>query len=106
VPAEHAGQGHHLKSVDDVAHRRRLAVGGYTATAVLSSLTGTFSNVITVGLLHGGAWATRGLRVPVRNALLADVVPASATAAPTDSSAPRPGLGDVPMITPQDRQRE
>ena len=63
---------------DDAHRRRRLAVGGYTATAVLSSLIGTAGNVVTVGLLRGGAWAARGLRVPARNALLADVVPASA----------------------------
>ncbi|SHG75268.1 MFS transporter [Streptoalloteichus hindustanus] len=50
---------------------------GYTATAVLSSLIGTAGNVVTVGLLRGVAWAARGLRVPARNALLADVVPAS-----------------------------
>jgi MFS family permease len=31
-----------------------------------------------VGLLRAGAWAARGLRVPSRNALLADVVPPSA----------------------------
>jgi len=51
---------------------------GYTAAAVLSSLIGTAGNVVTVGLLRGGAWAARGLRVPAHNALLADVVPASA----------------------------
>lgn len=63
---------------DDVDRRRRLAVGGYTATAVLSSLIGLAGNIWTVGVLRGGAWATRGLRVPARNALLADVVPPSA----------------------------
>lgn len=75
-----AGAGRFLGGplADDVARRRRLAVGGYTATAVLSSLIGTATNVVTVGLLRGGAWAARGLRVPARNALLADVVPASA----------------------------
>jgi MFS family permease len=31
-----------------------------------------------VGVLRAGAWAARGLRVPARDALLADVVPASA----------------------------
>lgn len=62
---------------DDVG-RRRLAVGGYTATAVLASLISTAGNVVAVGLLRGGAWAACGLRVPARNALLADVVPASA----------------------------
>ncbi|HEV2781436.1 MAG TPA: MFS transporter [Actinophytocola sp.] len=63
---------------DDVRRRRRVAVGGYTVTAVLSSLIGTAGNVVTVGVLRAGAWAARGLRVPARNALLADVVPASA----------------------------
>jgi MFS family permease len=75
-----AGAGRFLGGplADDVGRRRRLAVGGYTATAVLSSLIGVAGNVVTVGLLRGGAWAARGLRVPARNALLADVVPASA----------------------------
>jgi MFS family permease len=75
-----AGAGRFLGGplADDPGRRRRLAVGGYTATAVLSSLIGTAGNVVTAGLLRGGAWAARGLRVPARNALLADVVPASA----------------------------
>jgi hypothetical protein len=47
------------------------------ATAVLSSLIGTAGNVVTVGLLRGGAWAARSLCVPARNTMLADVVPAS-----------------------------
>jgi MFS family permease len=34
--------------------------------------------VVQAGVLRGAAWAARGLRVPARNALLADVVPASA----------------------------
>lgn len=63
---------------DDPARRRRLAVGGYTATAVLASLTGAASTVWQVGVLRAGAWAARGLRVPARNALLADVVHPSA----------------------------
>jgi hypothetical protein len=45
---------------------------------VLSSLIGTAGNVVTIGLLRGGAWAARGLPVPARNALLTDVVPATA----------------------------
>lgn len=74
-----AGAGRFLGGplADDPARRRRIAVGGYTVTAVLSSLIGTAGNVVTAGLLRGGAWAARGLRVPARNALLADVVPAS-----------------------------
>jgi MFS family permease len=75
-----AGAGRFLGGplADDPGRRRRIAVGGYTATAVLSSLIGTAGNVVTAGLLRGGAWAARGLRVPARNALLADVVPPTA----------------------------
>ncbi len=60
---------------DDPARRRAVAVGGYTTTAVLSGLIGIATSVWQVGVLRGGAWASRGLRVPARNALLADVVP-------------------------------
>jgi MFS family permease len=63
---------------DDPARRRSAAVAGYTATAVLSSLIGMCTSVWQVGALRAGAWAARGLRVPARNALLADLVPASA----------------------------
>jgi len=59
---------------DDPQRRRAAAVGGYTTTAVLSSLVGAASSVWQVGLLRAGAWTARGLRVPSRNALLADVV--------------------------------
>lgn len=59
---------------DDPARRRTLAVGGYTATAILASLTGAASSAWQVGVLRAGAWTARGLRVPARNALLADVV--------------------------------
>ena len=54
--------------------RRAIAVGGYTATAFLSSVTGAASSVWQVGMLRAGAWAARRLRVPARNALLADIV--------------------------------
>lgn len=59
---------------DDPGRRRATAVGGYTATAVLAAMTGAAQNVWQVGVLRAGAWAARGLRVPARNALLADVV--------------------------------
>src|SRR5215211_5090593 len=62
---------------DDPRRRRAQAVAGYTTTAVLSSLIGAATAVWQVGLLRAGAWAARGLRVPARNALLADIVPAS-----------------------------
>jgi MFS family permease len=61
---------------DDPRRRRAQAVGGYATTAVLSSLIGAATAVWQVGVLRAGAWAARGLRVPARNALLADIVPA------------------------------
>jgi hypothetical protein len=63
---------------DDPERRRKAAIGGYATTAVLSGLIGTASNAWQVGVLRAGAWTARGLRVPARNALLADVVPTSA----------------------------
>jgi MFS family permease len=63
---------------DDPTRRRRIAVGGYTLTAVLASATGAATTVWQVGILRTGAWAARGLRVPARNALLADLVHPSA----------------------------
>jgi MFS family permease len=63
---------------DDPARRRSIAVGGYATTAVLSGLIGAATSAWQVGILRGGAWTARGLRVPARNALLADVVPATA----------------------------
>ena len=60
---------------DDPERRRRSALGGYTGTAVFSSLIGVTTGVWQVGVLRAAAWSARGLRVPARNALLADVVP-------------------------------
>ncbi len=63
---------------DDPNRRRNVAVGGYTATAVLSAGIGLATSVWMVGVLRAGAWTARGLRVPARNALLADAVDPSA----------------------------
>jgi MFS family permease len=63
---------------DDPARRRSVAVGGYIGTAALAALTGAATAVWQVGILRAAAWTARGLRVPARNALLADVVPAAA----------------------------
>jgi MFS family permease len=63
---------------DDPQRRRAAAIGGYASTAVLSGLIGVATAVWQVALLRAGAWASRGLRVPARNALLADVVAAGA----------------------------
>jgi MFS family permease len=63
---------------DDPQRRRAVAVGGYASTAVLSGLIGAATAVWQVGVLRAAAWTARGLRVPARNALLADVVPPGA----------------------------
>jgi len=63
---------------DDPERRRATAVGGYTATAVLSSAIGLATAAWQVGVLRSGAWIARGIRGPSRNALLADVVVPSA----------------------------
>jgi hypothetical protein len=73
---------------DDPDRRRVVAVGGYTATAVLSALIGAATAAWQVGMLRAGAWTARGLRVPARNALLADVVRRAPTAGPAASSGP------------------
>jgi MFS family permease len=59
---------------DDPGRRRATAMGGYTASAVLSALIGAATAVWQVGVLRTGAWFSRGLRTPSRNALLTDVV--------------------------------
>ncbi|HUP86223.1 MAG TPA: MFS transporter [Acidimicrobiales bacterium] len=58
---------------DDPQRRRAVAVSGYSSTAVLSSAIGVAAAPWQAGLLRAGAWTARGLRVPARNALLADV---------------------------------
>jgi MFS family permease len=63
---------------DDPHRRRAVAVGGYTTTAVLSAGIGACTTTLQVAVLRAGAWTARGLRVPARNALLADIVPPSA----------------------------
>ena len=63
---------------DDPKRRRVTAVGGYTAVAVLSGLIGAATSVWQVAVLRAGAWTARGLRVPSRNALLADATPKAA----------------------------
>ncbi|HZJ49533.1 MAG TPA: MFS transporter, partial [Actinomycetota bacterium] len=60
---------------DDPERRRNAAVGGYTTTALLTGLIGAAQSVWQVGFMRAGGWAARGLRVPSRNALLADAVP-------------------------------
>lgn len=52
-----------------------MAVGGYATTAVLSSAIGAAVVPWQAGVFRAAAWTARGLRVPARNALLADIVP-------------------------------
>lgn len=63
---------------DDPQRRRRTAIGGYASKAILSALIGTAAAIWQVALLRVGAWVARGIRVPSRNALLADAVPSRA----------------------------
>lgn len=63
---------------DDPGRRRATAMGGYTATAILSALIGAAVAVWQVALLRSAAWLSRGLRTPSRNALLTDVVASEA----------------------------
>jgi MFS family permease len=60
---------------DDPSRRRAVAVGGYTTTAILSAGLGAVAAPWQAGVLRAAAWGARGLRVPARNALLADIVP-------------------------------
>lgn len=57
---------------DDPARRRSVAAGGYVGTAVLAALIGVTATAWQAGVLRVAAWVSRGLRVPPRNALLAD----------------------------------
>jgi MFS family permease len=59
---------------DDPQRRRGLAVGGYLLTALLSAAIGLATAVWQVGVLRTGAWISRGIRKPARNALMADAV--------------------------------
>ena len=59
---------------DDPSRRRATAIGGYTSVAVLTSMIGLATALWQVAVLRVGAWTARGLRVPARNALLADAV--------------------------------
>jgi len=60
---------------DDPGRRRTTAVGGYTTTAVFSSLIGVATAAWQVGILRSVSWAARGIRGPSRSALLADIAP-------------------------------
>lgn len=62
---------------DDPGRRRSVAAGGYVGTAVLAALIGVAATAWQAGMLRVAAWVSRGLRVPPRNALLADTTTTS-----------------------------
>lgn len=57
---------------DDPGRRRSVATGGYVGTAMLAALIGVAVTTWQAGAFRIAAWVSRGLRVPPRNALLAD----------------------------------
>jgi MFS family permease len=63
---------------NDTERRRRFATGGYLGTAVATGAIGLASAVWQVGVLRTIAWASRGVRSPARDALLASLAPANA----------------------------
>lgn len=60
---------------NDTTRRRRLATGGYLGTAVATSAIGLAAAVWQVGVLRAVAWASRGIRSPSRDTLLASLAP-------------------------------
>lgn len=63
---------------DDPSRRRKTAVGGYAATAVLTAAVGAATAVWQAGVLRVAGWMARGLRAPSRSALLTEAVSAEA----------------------------
>lgn len=58
--------------------RARLASSGYVGTAVATGAIGLTVSVWQAGLLRAVAWASRGIRSPSRDTLLASLAPAEA----------------------------
>ena len=63
---------------DHPGRRRRVAVGGYGATAVLSAGVALATGAWQIGVLRAGAWTARGVRSPASKAIVADVAPTAA----------------------------
>jgi MFS family permease len=63
---------------DRLRHRKPIAVAGYLATALGTAAFGLATNAWQVLLARASAWLGRGLRTPVRKALLAAAVPPEA----------------------------
>ncbi len=60
---------------DRLKFRKPLAVAGYILTAIFTALLGVSGRLWQAVMARSIAWIGRGLRTPVRNALLADGVP-------------------------------
>jgi MFS family permease len=63
---------------DRLRHRKPIAVAGYLATALSVAAFGLATNAWQVLLARAGAWFGRGVRTPVKKALLAAAVPREA----------------------------
>ncbi|MGH8890091.1 MAG: MFS transporter, partial [Acidothermaceae bacterium] len=63
---------------NDPSRRRRLATGGYLGTAVATAAIGFSAAVWQAGVLRAIAWASRGIRSPSRDTLLASLAPRAA----------------------------
>lgn len=63
---------------NDPRKRARTASGGYLGTALATGAIGLAATVWQAGVLRALAWASRGLRSPSRDALLASLTPTSA----------------------------
>lgn len=62
---------------DRLGRRKPLAVAGYILTAIFTALLGVSSRLWQAVAARSIAWVGRGARTPVRNALLAEGVPAA-----------------------------
>ncbi|MEW1551846.1 MFS transporter [Streptomyces tsukubensis] len=60
---------------NDPRRRGRMATGGYLGTAMATGAIGLATTVWQVGVLRAVAWASRGLRGPAKDSLLASLVP-------------------------------
>lgn len=63
---------------NDARWRQRLATGGYLGTAAATGAIGVTVAVWQAGALRAFAWASRGLRSPARDTLLATLAPPTA----------------------------
>ncbi|WP_334172618.1 MFS transporter [Sinomonas sp.] len=63
---------------NEPSRRARVASGGYLLTALATAAIGLATAVWQVAVLRGLAWASRGVRSPARDTLLASIAPRTA----------------------------